>query len=162
MIQQWDVKRIFSIRESIDSLEENWKNKELPPDFFRKMVGFMRTFLLDSRHEKEISLIDLLVAVKMVESKREAKELIKNNAVSLNNRKINDAGKMITLEDFVNNQFLMVGAGRDGRCIVVQQGIVREERWLMKLRDIAQLGLERLSGGQEAAGSNPVIPTKNV
>ncbi len=62
--------------------------------------------------EKPILLIDLLVLMKIASSKREARELIFNNAIMINNQKEIDLSKEITKKDLLNESFLIIRKGK--------------------------------------------------
>jgi tyrosyl-tRNA synthetase len=61
---------------------------------------------------KERLLVDLLVDAEIVKSKREARENISNNAVSLNGKKCNDLEKNINKKDFLFGKYLVVKKGK--------------------------------------------------
>lgn len=58
-----------------------------------------------------ISLIDLLVETSLVSSKSEARRLIEQNGISINNEKVKDINKIIT-EKHLNNDFLIIQKGK--------------------------------------------------
>ena len=60
----------------------------------------------------EIILEDLLVNGKICSSKREARELISGNAISLNNKKITDATHLVTKEDAIGNKVYLIKKGK--------------------------------------------------
>ena len=60
----------------------------------------------------EIILEDLLVNGKICSSKREARELISGNAISLNNKKITDATHLVTKEDAIGNKDYLIKKGK--------------------------------------------------
>ena len=59
-----------------------------------------------------ISLLDLLVNNNITSSKREAREMISNNAISINNKKINDVEKIVTKEDAIESKVLLIKKGK--------------------------------------------------
>ena len=59
-----------------------------------------------------ISLVDLLVNNNITSSKREAREMISNNAISINNKKINDVEKIVTKEDAIESKVLLIKKGK--------------------------------------------------
>ena len=60
----------------------------------------------------KMKLEDLLIFIKAASSKREAREFIKNNAVSVNGIKTNDALKEFDKEDALFNKYLVVKRGK--------------------------------------------------
>lgn len=60
-----------------------------------------------SYFKEPILLIDLLEEVDLVQSKSEARRLIKQNGISVNDKKVKELYKEITLDDFVENKLLL-------------------------------------------------------
>ena len=61
---------------------------------------------------ENISLVDLLVNNNITSSKREAREMISNNAISINNKKINDLEKIVTKDDAIESKVLLIKKGK--------------------------------------------------
>lgn len=68
----------------------------------------------------DISLIDLLFNSNMVPSKSEARRMIMQNAVSINGNKETDVKKIITKEDFTNNELIIQKGKRDFKKIIIK------------------------------------------
>ena len=68
--------------------------------------------------KESMKLEDLLIFIKAASSKREAREFIKNNAVSINGVKVNDALKEFTKEDALFNKYLVVKRGKKNYYLV--------------------------------------------
>ncbi len=68
--------------------------------------------------KEKMKLEDLLIFIKAASSKREAREFIKNNAVSVNGIKINDALKEFVKEDALFNKYLVVKRGKKNYYLV--------------------------------------------
>lgn len=62
--------------------------------------------------EENTSLIDLLVNNKIVSSKREAREMISGNAISINGKKENNLEKVITKSDAIDEKILLIKKGK--------------------------------------------------
>jgi len=62
--------------------------------------------------EEDTNLVDLLILAKLASSKREAREFIKNNAVSVNGEKVNDLDFMVKKEDAIENSFTVLKRGK--------------------------------------------------
>ena len=60
----------------------------------------------------ELMLEDLLIEGKICSSKREARELINGNAISLNNKKINETTYMVTKEDAIDKKIYLIKKGK--------------------------------------------------
>lgn len=67
---------------------------------------------------EQMKLEDLLIFIKAASSKREAREFIKNNAVSINGIKVNDALKEFTKSDALFNKYLVVKRGKKNYYLV--------------------------------------------
>lgn len=57
-------------------------------------------------------LEDILINVKAANSKREAREFIKNNAISVNNQKITDPNKRFSKDELIAGSFLIIKRGK--------------------------------------------------
>ena len=68
--------------------------------------------------KEKMKLEDLLIFIKAASSKREAREFIKNNAVSVNGIKTNDALKEFDKEDALFNKYLVVKRGKKNYYLV--------------------------------------------
>ena len=62
--------------------------------------------------ENEVNLVDLLLLTKLASSKREAREFIKNNAISLNGDKVNDEQMIIKQENAIENKYVVIRRGK--------------------------------------------------
>ena len=58
------------------------------------------------------SLVDMLVSEKIVSSKREAREMISNGAISINNSKCTDLDKIIKKSDAIEEKVLLIKKGK--------------------------------------------------
>ena len=72
--------------------------------------------LFGSEDIKEVTsnqtIVDMLVEMKAVSSKREAKEFITNGAISVNGEKINDISEIIDESKFIENTYIVVKRGK--------------------------------------------------
>ena len=68
--------------------------------------------------KEKMKLEDLLIFIKAASSKREAREFIKNNAVSVNGIKANDALKEFDKEDALFKKYLVVKRGKKNYYLV--------------------------------------------
>ncbi|HOZ89219.1 MAG TPA: S4 domain-containing protein, partial [Bacilli bacterium] len=57
--------------------------------------------------KKGINIIELLVMSELFTSKSEARRMIEQNAVSINEQKITDVNTIITEKDFINNEMII-------------------------------------------------------
>ena len=58
------------------------------------------------------NIIDLLVDNQICSSKREAREMVSGNAISINNQKVNDLEKTITKSDLIDNKVMLLKKGK--------------------------------------------------
>ena len=68
--------------------------------------------------KESMKLEDLLIFIKAASSKREAREFIKNNAVSVNGGKVNDALKEFNKNDALFGKYLVVKRGKKNYYLV--------------------------------------------
>ena len=61
---------------------------------------------------EDMNLVDALIASKLASSKREAREFIKNNAVSVNGVKVTDLEFMVSKENAIENEFTVLKKGK--------------------------------------------------
>lgn len=64
------------------------------------------------KYEEEVNLVDFLSNNQIASSKREAREFIKNNAVSINGQIFNDENKMITKDLALEGKIIIVRRGK--------------------------------------------------
>ena len=62
--------------------------------------------------EENTSLIDCLMICKLAQSKREARELISGNAITVNGNKFSSLDKTLTKEDAIENKYLLIKKGK--------------------------------------------------
>lgn len=79
---------------SVEEIESNFKNIE--------MVHI----------NDNTALVDVLVEASLASSKREAREFISNNSISVNGDKINDIEAVLTKEEAIGRKYLMVKRGK--------------------------------------------------
>ncbi len=62
--------------------------------------------------DEDKNLVDLLIEAKLASSKRESREFIKNNAVSINGEKVKDLDFMVKKDDAIEQQFTVLRRGK--------------------------------------------------
>lgn len=62
--------------------------------------------------DENTSLIDCLMISKLAQSKREARELISGNAITVNGNKFSSLDKTLTKEDAIENKYLLIKKGK--------------------------------------------------
>ena len=60
----------------------------------------------------EGNIVDVLVDSKVFSSKREARELLTGNALSINNKKVNDVNYIISKNDLIDNKIVVIKKGK--------------------------------------------------
>jgi len=65
-----------------------------------------------------MALPDLMVGCGAVDSKGNARRLLQQGGVSLNNNKIDDFNRRVVLEDFIENMYLVLRKGRKNYFII--------------------------------------------
>jgi tyrosyl-tRNA synthetase len=63
-------------------------------------------------------LEDILIQIKAAQSKREAREFIKNNAVSVNGKKVNDNTKTFDKSELLFGEYLIIKRGKKNYYLV--------------------------------------------
>lgn len=97
----------FEVTKLVHGEEEAIKAKQMSEDLFNnKSFDNMPSITLNE-NIININIMDLLVKVNLVSSKSEAKRLIEQNGISLNNEKITSINKLIKNEDIANNQLVI-------------------------------------------------------
>jgi tyrosyl-tRNA synthetase len=61
---------------------------------------------------EELPLVDVLVNNKIASSKREAREFIKNNAISINGEVVNDETKVVTKDMALEGKVIIFRRGK--------------------------------------------------
>ncbi|MCB1112599.1 MAG: tyrosine--tRNA ligase [Chlamydiales bacterium] len=66
----------------------------------------------------EAKLIDLIVQMKMLDSKGAVRRLIRNGGVYLNNEKVNDENHTVSDDDLVDGKLLLIAVGKKNKAVV--------------------------------------------
>ncbi len=67
------------------------------------------------------NILDLLITMGVCTSKREARELVTGNAISINGEKVNDIEYIITDKDFLEKEYLIIRKGKKNYYIGVEE-----------------------------------------
>lgn len=87
--------------------------KSLTKDNIIELLGNMEVKINENTR-----LDDALVMIKAASSKREAKEFIKGNSVSINGEKVNDLEKIINKSDALYDEFVIIKRGKKNYYLV--------------------------------------------
>ena len=91
---------------------------QLDIETLEAISGNMPCHEIESHKLGNLKLIELLEEVKLVTSKGEARRLLKNGGVYLNNEKIIDDQRKLHSEDLVGNRLFLIGVGKKKKMIV--------------------------------------------
>lgn len=61
---------------------------------------------------QETPLIDLVINMQVASSKREAREFIKNGAISINGEKVTDENKIVSINDAIDSTYIVIRRGK--------------------------------------------------
>ena len=70
---------------------------------------------------KGINIVDMLILMKVATSKREAREFVSGNAISINGEKVNSLDYVISEKDFLCNKYMVVKRGKKNYYIGVME-----------------------------------------
>lgn len=87
--------------ESLEMISKDMPSYEIP---FSDVVG--------------MKLIDLMVATGLQKSKGDARKLIKNGGVYLNNISVSDENSVVAKENLIGEKLLLLAVGKKNKCIV--------------------------------------------
>ena len=76
---------------------------------------------LEVEQPEGLLLEDLLIAIKAASSKREAREFINGNSVSLNGDKVTDVTKVVTKKDALHDEYVVIKRGKKNYYLVKLQ-----------------------------------------
>ena len=62
--------------------------------------------------DSNLNLVDLLISMNIASSKREAREFINGNAISVNGNKVNDVDLVIDDKYFIDNKYVIIKRGK--------------------------------------------------
>ena len=82
--------------------------KDLSPKEIKDGLKDAKTFKVEIGN----NLVDEMVKTKIVSSKREARQLIASGSISLNGDKMMDLNKVISIEDSIDNEFIILRKGK--------------------------------------------------
>ena len=65
--------------------------------------------------DSNLNLVDLLISMNIASSKREAREFVNGNAISVNGNKVNDVDLVIDDKYFIDNKYVIIKRGKKSR-----------------------------------------------
>ncbi|WP_138269680.1 tyrosine--tRNA ligase [Anaerofustis stercorihominis] len=100
----------YELTELVHGKEEADKAKEAATALFKGGVSsenIPSTDITKDELSEEPTLLDIMLKAKLIPSKSEGRRLIKQGGVSVNDEKVTDVNKAITMEDFNNNEMII-------------------------------------------------------
>ena len=91
--------------------------KELSHDELLDASKSMDSYEIDN----DTNLVDLLVDANITSSKREAREFITNNSISINGDKVNDLDFVIKRENAIDNKFTIIRKGKKKYYVIIHK-----------------------------------------
>ena len=102
----------FEVTKLVHGEEEAINAKKVSEELFsNKGVSDNMSFINLSKNKLGINVIDLLIETKLVTSKSEARRLIEQNGISINQEKVSSVDKIINLDD-LNDNFIIIQKGK--------------------------------------------------
>ena len=89
--------------------------KELSHDELLDASKSMDSYEIDN----DTNLVDLLVNANITSSKREAREFITNNSISINGDKVNDLEFVVKRENAIDNKFTIIRKGKKKYYVII-------------------------------------------
>ena len=115
----------YEVVKIVHSQEDEKKKKKMSEVLFSNNFSSLKESSLEELFasskivmNEKMKLEDMLIFIKAATSKREAREFIKNNAVSINGIKVNDALKEFDKEDALFNKYLVIKRGKKNYYLV--------------------------------------------
>ena len=96
------------------------QNKQQKKTFDKRSVGDDLPLININKGEieKGINIVDLVVSSNLIISKSEVRRTIKNKGIKINNETIEDDKKIISIQNFNNENFLKLSHGKKNHVIV--------------------------------------------
>lgn len=102
----------FEVTKLVHGEEEAIKAKETAEELFtKKGISENMPTKTISKDKLNINIVDLLVETNLVTSKSEARRLIEQNGISVNNEKVSSVNELIT-KDKLNERFIIIQKGK--------------------------------------------------
>lgn len=100
----------YELTELVHGKEEADKAKEAATAIFKGGVSsenMPSTDITKDELNEEPTLLDIMLKAKLIPSKSEGRRLIKQGGVSVNDEKVTDVNKTVTMEDFNNDEMII-------------------------------------------------------
>lgn len=90
----------------------------LDAQILEDIAGDMPSIVLDKQDITQAKLIDLMVKIGLQPSKGEARRLIQNGGVYLNNQKVADENYICTESDLIDGRMMLLAAGKKNKVLI--------------------------------------------
>lgn len=90
----------------------------LDAQILEDIAGDMPSIVLDKKDVTQAKLIDLMVKIGLQPSKGEARRLIQNGGVYLNNQKAADENYICTESDLIDGRMMLLAAGKKNKVLI--------------------------------------------
>jgi tyrosyl-tRNA synthetase len=90
----------------------------LNAEMLESVASEMPSRTLQSGEVLNSKLVDLIVVTNLQDSKGQARKLIKNGGVYLNNQKVTDENKVISKEDLIEGRLLLLAVGKKNKTLI--------------------------------------------
>ena len=98
----------FEVTKLVHGEEEALKAKQTAEELFsNKGISDNMPSTTISKDLLDINIIDLLVETKLISSKSEARRLIEQSGISLNQEKVNSTEQIVTIDDLKDNSLVI-------------------------------------------------------
>ena len=71
--------------------------------------------------ENDLNILDLLISMNIASSKREAREYVSGNAISINGNKVNDLEYVISDKDYLDGRYIIIRRGKKNYYIGIKK-----------------------------------------
>ncbi len=109
-INQAKERLAFEVTKIVHGAEAAQKAQQASRALFaegNKMEDVPHTEMEKALFTEGIALVDLMLQTNLAQSKSEARRLIKQNGISLNDEKVQDIAQVLTLNDFADGQLML-------------------------------------------------------
>ena len=109
-INQAKERLAFEVTKIVHGAEAAQKAQQASRALFaegNKMEDVPHTEMEKALFAEGIALVDLMLQTNLAQSKSEARRLIKQNGISLNDEKVQDIAQVLTLKDFADGQLML-------------------------------------------------------
>jgi len=108
------LNKAIKVTESISPGSET----RLDAEMLEGLAADMPSIELPIAQILNVKLIDLMVETRLQSSKGDARKLIRNGGVYLNNQRIDDENTILTSENLISNRLILLSAGKKNKLLI--------------------------------------------